>query len=175
MPKFMRYGPHSQKTQKGKREQTRPFKDTTVKRTLTIRKRATAKKSYTPVLDAEFSVLPLVSIDPLSLNAEGLIFFFVDRATFPHPTRPVLFTNLYNRCHKDSQLDYRRNKETGDTLMQTYIPLKPAHHPWKERLHKASSARPCLGSNTILFHFILPRSLPLRLKKTPFRCHHFPK
>jgi len=27
-----------------------------------------------------------------------------------------LFTNLYNRCHKDSQLYYQRNKETGDNL-----------------------------------------------------------
>ncbi|KAF5947290.1 hypothetical protein HYC85_013247 [Camellia sinensis] len=34
----------------------------------------------------------------------------------PHSTRPALFTNLYNRCHRDSQLYYRRNKETGDDL-----------------------------------------------------------
>lgn len=51
MPKFMRYCPCSQKAQKGKIEQTRPFKDTTVKRTLTIKKRAAAKRSYTPVLE----------------------------------------------------------------------------------------------------------------------------
>lgn len=46
----------------------------------------------------------------------GLLFFFVDRAAFPHSTRPAFFTNLYNRCHRDSQLYYRRNKETGDDL-----------------------------------------------------------
>ncbi|KAI4332127.1 hypothetical protein L6164_017061 [Bauhinia variegata] len=49
-------------------------------------------------------------------NSRGLHFFFVDRAAFPHSTRPAFFTNLYNRCHKDSQLYYRRNKETGNDL-----------------------------------------------------------
>lgn len=39
------------KAQEGKREQTRQFKDMTVKRTLTIKKKAAAKKSYTPVLE----------------------------------------------------------------------------------------------------------------------------
>ncbi|KAK8586629.1 hypothetical protein V6N13_010217 [Hibiscus sabdariffa] len=34
----------------------------------------------------------------------ALLIFFVDRAALPHSTRPALFTNLYNRCHKDSQL-----------------------------------------------------------------------
>ncbi|GMH13106.1 hypothetical protein Nepgr_014947 [Nepenthes gracilis] len=46
----------------------------------------------------------------------GLLFFFVDRAAPPHSTRPAFFTNLYNQCHKDSQLYYRSNKETGDNL-----------------------------------------------------------
>nr|YP_010194997.1 hypothetical protein LK294_mgp029 [Arctium lappa]QZZ81736.1 hypothetical protein [Arctium lappa] len=48
--------------------------------------------------------------------ARGLLFFFVDRAALPHSTRPALFTNLYNRCHRDSQLYYRKNKERGDDL-----------------------------------------------------------
>lgn len=46
----------------------------------------------------------------------GLLLFFLDRAALPHSTRPALFTNLYNRCHRDSQLYYRINKETGDDL-----------------------------------------------------------
>ncbi|KAK8624953.1 hypothetical protein V6N13_089837 [Hibiscus sabdariffa] len=46
----------------------------------------------------------------------GLLIFFVDRAALPHSTRPAVFTNLYNRCHKDSQLYYQRNKETSDDL-----------------------------------------------------------
>ena len=50
------------------------------------------------------------------LGGATLLLFFVDRAAFPHSTRPTLFTNLYNQCHRDSQLYYRRNKETGDDL-----------------------------------------------------------
>ncbi|KAJ0898520.1 hypothetical protein HanRHA438_Chr08g0357811 [Helianthus annuus] len=49
-------------------------------------------------------------------GSRGLLFFFVDRAALPHSTRPALFTNLYNRCHRDSQLYYRKNKERGDDL-----------------------------------------------------------
>ncbi|KAK9000530.1 hypothetical protein V6N11_081023 [Hibiscus sabdariffa] len=49
-------------------------------------------------------------------SSGGLLIFFVDRAALPHSTRPAVFTNLYNRCHKDSQLYYQRNKETSDDL-----------------------------------------------------------
>lgn len=50
-------------------------------------------------------------------QAIGRLFFFVDRAAFPHYTCPTLFTNLYNRFHKDSQLYYKKkNKERGNNL-----------------------------------------------------------
>lgn len=39
-----------------------------------------------------------------------------DWSALPHSIRPALFTNLYNRCHRDSQLYYIINKETGDDL-----------------------------------------------------------
>ena len=51
-----------------------------------------------------------------SSRGAGLLLFFLDRAAFPHSTRPALFTNLYNQCHKDSKLDYRIYKERGDDL-----------------------------------------------------------
>lgn len=48
----------------------------------------------------------------------GLLYssFLSIEPLFPHSTCPALFTNLYNRCHRDSQLYYRRNRETGDDL-----------------------------------------------------------
>ena len=41
---------------------------------------------------------------------------FCQLSRFPSFHSSSLFTNLYNRCHKDSQLYYRRNKEMGDDL-----------------------------------------------------------
>lgn len=47
---------------------------------------------------------------------EGATLLFCQSSRFPSFHSSSLFANLYNRCHKDSQLNYRRNKETGDDL-----------------------------------------------------------
>jgi len=57
-----------------------------------------------------------IDSDFWSSRFSSLLLFFLDRAAFPHSTRPALFTNLYNQCHKDSKLDYRIYKERGDGL-----------------------------------------------------------